>query len=119
MKHQRLFLIFGAICALGLAAVADGQSLAGGDEIEAVEGHDLDVQLRERQEKISQLTQEEKAALGEARRKAMQDPAVKAALDVRKDAVLEFRSALQKSMLESDPSLATVFKKMATASRRR
>ncbi len=80
-----------------------------------LDGSGLKRQLQERQQKIEQLSEEEKTALNEARKKALEDPAVKAALAARNEAAQELAATLQAKMLKTDPILASVFEKMATA----
>ncbi|MEP6821142.1 MAG: hypothetical protein ABI946_02205 [Chthoniobacterales bacterium] len=104
-----LLLIF---TSFGRGAENDAQNI---DAVLAgVDRSGLMRQLQEREQKIEQLSEEEKTALNEARKKALEDPAVKAVLAARNEAAQELDATLRANMLKADPTLASVFEKMAT-----
>ncbi len=76
-----------------------------------VDGSGLIKQLQERQQKIEQLSAEERTALDAARKEAMEDPAVKAALAARNDATREFVETVNAHMVKNDPTLAVILSK--------
>ena len=77
-----------------------------------VDGSELQREVRERQERISKLSVEDQLKMRAAQQKAVEDPVVKAALEKRNQAIMEFRAALQASMIQSDPSLAPILEKV-------
>ena len=78
-----------------------------------VDGSDIDKQLTEREGKINKLTLEEQLKLRAAQQKAVEDPAVKEALERRTQAIEEFRKALHDSMVKADPTLEAILAKVA------
>jgi hypothetical protein len=78
-----------------------------------VDGSDVDGQLGDRQDKIVKLSLEEQLKLRAAQQKAAEDPAVKAALDKRNQAIEEFRKAMHDSMVKSDPKMEEILQKIA------
>ena len=63
-------------------------------------------------EKLASLTPEERQKLLAARKKAMEDPAVKAAEATRDTDRKGYRKALTEAMLRADPSVAPILEKM-------
>jgi len=92
-----------------LMVVAQVPSPTGPQE---VDGSELQREVRERQERISKLSVEDQLKMRAAQQKAVEDPVVKAALEKRNQAIMEFRAALQASMIQSDPSLAPILEKV-------
>ncbi len=92
------------------------QSLASEPPLSAIEGSDLTGQLQERQTKIEGLSADEKKLLLETRDKALEDPAVKAALAARNEAANAFNAAVLASMIQSDPTVAAALQKVMTPS---
>ena len=92
------------IGASGLFTVANAQ---------VVDGSDLRVQEREREELISKLSTDEQAKLSAAQQKAIQDPEVIAAIEKRNKALEEFATALRESLLKNDPSIQIILDKIA------
>jgi Spy/CpxP family protein refolding chaperone len=78
-----------------------------------VDGSDIDGQLTNRETKINKLTIEEQLQLRAAQQKAVEDPAVKAALAKRDEAIEGFRKALHDSMVKSDPKIEAILQKVA------
>lgn len=112
------FRVLAAVIVLTLTCVGQGADPEQQDidaVLTGVDGTALMRQLQERQQKINQLSDEEKTALNAAREKAMTDPAVKAALASRNEAAQELAVTLQANMLKTDPELASFFEKMTTA----
>lgn len=107
--------ILAAALLLTFASVGRGAENEAGDveaALAGVDGSGLVKQLQERQQKIEQLSTEEKAALDAARKEAMQDPAVQAALAARNEAARELEATLKAHMLKTDPTLASTFEKI-------
>ena len=78
-----------------------------------VDGSEIDKQLTEREGKINKLTLEEQLKIRAAQQKAAEDPAIKAALEKRTQAIDEFRKALHDSMVKADPALEAILAKIA------
>jgi hypothetical protein len=93
-----------------VAAIAQFAPLTSAQE---VDGSDINQQLTEREGKINRLTIDEQLKLRAAQKKAVEDPDVKAALEKRNQAIEEFRAALHKSMVKSDPTLEAILQKIA------
>ncbi len=83
---------------------------------EEVDGSDVQRQLTEREMKIEKLSTEEQLKLRGAQQKAAEDPAVKAALEKRNQAILEFRAALRAASIKADPSVEPILDRIAAAS---
>ena len=79
----------------------------------AIDGTDLDRQLIEREEKVGRLTIEEQLKLRAAQVKAADNPEIKAALEKRDKAIMEFRAALRAAALKADPTIAPILDKIA------
>ncbi len=106
------------VTALLLFSTCVGRGAEGeAQDIDAVlaglDGSGLMRQLQERQAKIDQLSPEEKIALDEARKKALEDPAVRAALAARNEAAQELAATLKANIIKADPTLAVFYAKTA------
>ena len=71
------------------------------------------------EQRLSNLSPDERQKLQTARQKAMQDPAVQAAHDKMRQAHKEFRDAMHAAMLKADPSIQPVLDKIPTGGHRR
>jgi hypothetical protein len=71
------------------------------------------------EQRLSNLSPEERQKLQTAHQKAMQDPAVQAAHDKMRQAHKEFRDTMQAAMLKADPSIQPVLDKIPTGGHRR
>ncbi|MGI8437575.1 MAG: hypothetical protein ACR2NX_11830 [Chthoniobacterales bacterium] len=116
MTLTRSFHFLVAISFLCVGMLASGQSLSNEPPLSAIEGSDLTGQLQERQAKIEGLSADEQKLLLETRNKAMEDPAVKAALAARNEAANAFNAAVLASMIQSDPTVAAALQKVMTPS---
>ncbi len=114
MTPRRSFHFFVAISFFCSGMIASGQSLSSAPPLTAIEGSDLTGQLQERQAKIEGLSADEKKLLLETREKALEDPAVKAALAARNEAANAFNAAVFASMIQSDPTVAAALQKVMT-----
>lgn len=83
-----------------------------------VDGSDMSREVREREEKINRLTTEEQLKLRAAQQKAVEDPAVKAAMEKRDKALDEFRATIRASMIKADPTVEQILNKVAIPPRR-
>lgn len=70
------------------------------------------------EQRLANLSPEERQKLQTAREKAMQDPAVQAAHDKMRQAHKEFRDAMHAAMLKADPSIQPILNKMPAGNRR-
>jgi len=77
------------------------------------DGKAVEQQLTEREAKIQALSTEEQLKVRAAQVKASQDPEVLAALERRTKAIEEFRLALRRSMIKSDPKVEPILDKIA------
>ena len=69
------------------------------------------------QQRLANLSPEEREKLQAARQKAMQDPAVQAAHDKMRQARQEFIASMRAAMLKADPSIQPVLNKIPKAGR--
>ena len=69
------------------------------------------------QQRLANLSPEERQKLMTARQKAMQDPAVQAAHDKMREARREFMTSMRAAMLKADPSIQSVLDKMPKGGR--
>jgi Spy/CpxP family protein refolding chaperone len=67
---------------------------------------------RNRHEHLANLTPEERQKLQAAHRKAMHDPALRAAHDKLRQARNEFRDTLHAAMVKADPTLQPILDKL-------
>ena len=70
------------------------------------------------EQRLANLSAEERQKLQAARQKAMQDPAVQAAHDKMREAHKEFRDAMRTAMLKADPSIQPILNKIPAGNRR-
>jgi hypothetical protein len=77
-------------------------------------GQDEDQPMGRRrwEQRLANLSPEERQKLQAAREKAMQDPAVQAAHDKMRQAHKEFRDAMSAAMLKADPSVQPILNKI-------
>ncbi len=80
---------------------------------QGVDDSDLRKQVREREERVNNLSLDEQLKLRAAEQKAVQDPAVKAAFQKRNKAIQEFRDALRAGMIKADPDVEPILAKVA------
>ncbi len=102
-----------AIFHVGAARLAQAEETV--EATTAVDGSDLQRFLMERRTKVNQLTSEERTLLREARKEAVNDPDVQAAVAKRNRAIVEFRAAVRAAILKSDPSVAPILEKLNAA----
>jgi hypothetical protein len=69
------------------------------------------------EQRLANLSPEERQKLQAARQKAMQDPAVQAAHDKMRQAHKEFRDAMNAAMLKADPSIQPILNKIPPPNR--
>jgi uncharacterized protein YbaA (DUF1428 family) len=70
------------------------------------------------EQRLANLSPEERQKFEAARQKAMQDPSVQAAHDKMRQAHKEFQDAMRAAMLKADPSIQPVLNKMPAGHRR-
>src|SRR4029077_2847499 len=70
------------------------------------------------EQRLANLSPEERQKLQAARQKAMQDPSVQAAHDKMRAAHKEFRDAMRAAMVKADPSIQPILNKMPPQHRR-
>jgi hypothetical protein len=64
------------------------------------------------EQRLANLSPEERQKVQAARQKAMQDPAVQAAHDKMRQVHKEFRDAMHAAMLKADPSIQSILNKI-------
>ena len=69
------------------------------------------------QQRLANLSPEERQKLMAARQKAMQDPAVQAAHDKMREARREFMTSMHAAMLKADPTIQPVLDKIPKGGR--
>ena len=69
------------------------------------------------EQRLANLSTEERQKLQAAHQKAMQDPAVQAAHDKMREAHKEFRDAMRAAMLKADPSVQPILNKIPSGRR--
>lgn len=67
---------------------------------------------RHREERLANLSPEERQKFEAAHQKAMQDPAVQSAHEKMKQAHQEFRDAMHAAMLKTDPAIQPILDKL-------
>jgi outer membrane murein-binding lipoprotein Lpp len=77
-----------------------------------IDGSDIAAQLRDREARVNRLSVEDQLKIRAAEQKAAQDPAVKAAMEKRNQAIREYRATVRASMIKADPSLAPLLEKV-------
>jgi hypothetical protein len=70
------------------------------------------------EQRLANLSPDDRQKLQSARQKAMQDPAVQAAHDKMRQAHKEFRDAMRAAMLKADPSIQPILNKIPPPNRR-
>lgn len=70
------------------------------------------------EQRLENLSPEERQKLQTARQTAMQDPSVQAARDKMRQAHKEFRDAMRAAMLKADPSIQPILNKIPAGNRR-
>ena len=70
------------------------------------------------EQRLANLSPEERQKLQAARQRAMQDPAVQAAHDKMRQVHKEFRDAMRAAMLKADPSIQPILNKIPAPNRR-
>ena len=70
------------------------------------------------EQRLANLSPEERQKFEAARQKAMQDPSVQSAHDKMRQAHKEFRDAMHAAMLKADPSIQPILNKMPAGNRR-
>jgi hypothetical protein len=107
MKIKSLIIISILIGALQFSPVVFGQGLNNGGP-----GHGGRWQQR-----LANLSPEEREKLKAARQKAMQDPSVQAAHEKMRQAHQEFMTSMRAALLKADPSIQPVLDKIPKAGR--
>ena len=69
------------------------------------------------EQRMANLSPDERQKFEAARQKAMQDPSVQAAHDKMRQARKEFRDAMHAAMLKADPSIQPILNKMPAGNR--
>jgi hypothetical protein len=69
------------------------------------------------EQRLANLSPEERQKVQAARRKAMQEPSVQAAREKMRQAHKEFRDAMHGAMLKADPSIQPILNKIPTPNR--
>jgi hypothetical protein len=70
------------------------------------------------EQRLANLSPEERQKFEAARQKAIQDPSVQAAHDKMRQAHKEFQEAMRAAMLKADPSIQPILNKMPAGHRR-
>src|SRR6266404_6447209 len=70
------------------------------------------------EQRLANLSPDERQKLQAARQKAMQDPGVQSAKEKMRQAHHEFRDAMHAAMLKADPSIQPILNKIPTENRR-
>ena len=70
------------------------------------------------EQRMANLSPDERQKLEAARQKAMQDPSVQSAHDKMRQAHKEFQEAMRAAMLKADPSIQPILNKMPAGNRR-
>ena len=107
MKIKSLITISILIGALQLSPIVFGQGANDG-------GHGRGGRWQQR---LANLSPEERQKLMTARQKAMQDPAVQAAHDKMREARREFMTSMRAAMLKADPTIQPVLDKIPRGGR--
>ncbi len=77
-----------------------------------IDGSDIAAQLRDREARVNKLSVEDQLRIRAAEQKASQDPAVKAAMEKRNEAIREYRAVVRASMIKADPSIAALIEQV-------
>lgn len=81
------------------------------------EAQDQPMGRRRWEQRLANLSPEERQKLQAARQKAIQDPAVQAAHDKMRQAHKEFRDAMNAALLKADPSIQPILNKIPASNR--
>ena len=108
MKTQSLVWIVTLTALMQLASLAPAQNA------DATDGR-----ATHWQQKLANLSPAEREQLKTAHRKAMQDPALRAAQIKMRQAHREYREAMRSSLLKADPNILPVLNKIPEAHGRR
>ena len=100
------------LCVVGAFFFASTQFLSIAAE-PVLDGTDINEELMEREAKINRLTTEEQLVLRAAQLKAAEDPAVKAALEKRNQAIEEFRKTMHGALLKADPKVEKILERIS------
>lgn len=76
-------------------------------------------ELQRREENVGRLSIDEQLKVRAAQQKALETPAVKAAIDKRDKAIVEFRDTLRAAMIAADPSVQPILDKVVAGPPRR
>ncbi len=82
-----------------------------------VDGSDVRRELLERDARVAKLSLDDQLKLRAASQKAVDDPAVKAALEKRNEAIRVYREAVRAAMIQADPSVAPLLERIAIPER--
>jgi hypothetical protein len=70
-------------------------------------------EFKRREENVGRLSIDDQLKIRAAQQKALEDPAVKAALENRDKATIEFRAKLRAAMVAADPAVKPILEKIA------
>lgn len=70
-------------------------------------------EFQRREENLEKLSVEDQAKIRGAQQKALEKAEVKAAVEKRDQAIVDFRAELRKAMIEADPSVKPILDKIA------
>ena len=87
-------------------------------EIRAQDDDEQGKRGRRWEQRLANLSPEERQKFEAARQKATQDPSVQAAHDKMRQAHKEFQEAMRAAMLKADPSIQPILNKMPAGHRR-
>ena len=82
------------------------------------EDEEQDRRSRRWEQRLANLSPEERQKVQAARRKAMQEPSIQAAREKMRQAHKEFRDAMHGAMLKADPSIQPILNKILAPNRR-
>ena len=105
MKSSTLMTIVALTAALSVVSPILSQTPAPG-------GRGKGKWKQAQQQRLAALTPDERKKVQAARRKAKEDPAVKAAREKVEQAAKEFQAAMEAAMLKDDPSLKPILDKI-------
>ena len=109
MKMKSLMTMSILVAAAQLAPLALGQD---SDQPQKGSRHN-------QEERLANLSPDERQRLETARQRAMQDPAVQAANEKMKQAHKEFRDTMHAAMLKADPTIQSILDKIPEAQKAR
>ncbi len=106
MKLNR-FVVLSAIALLGFGSGALLAQTSDPDQT------DVTKEFQRREENAQRLSVEDQLKLRAAQQKAMENAEVKAALEKRDKAIVDFRASLRAAMIAADPSVKPILEKIA------